>query len=53
MAQATVQGPSRELLLGALSPLERRLVERSAPDTRLLAIARIDYLVSTRPAALG
>ena len=52
MAQATVQDPSRELLLGALSPLERRLVERSAPAARQLAIARIDFLISKRPAAL-
>lgn len=52
MAQATVQGPGREGLLGALSPLERRLVERSAPHLRRLAIARIDFLVSTRPVAL-
>ena len=52
MAQATVQGPSRELLLGALSPLERRVVERSAPGTRRLAIARVDFLVSDHPAAL-
>jgi hypothetical protein len=33
-------------------PLERRLIERTAPGTRRLAIARIDFLVSTRPAAL-
>ena len=52
MAQAMVLGPMREVLLGALSPLERRLIERSAPRTRRLAIARIDFLVSTRPAAL-
>ncbi|MGZ3445819.1 MAG: hypothetical protein ACXWLG_10145, partial [Myxococcaceae bacterium] len=52
MAQATVQGPSRELLLDALSPLERRLVELSAPGTHRLAIARIDFLVPGRPAAL-
>ncbi|HZX41623.1 MAG TPA: hypothetical protein VFE93_07265, partial [Myxococcaceae bacterium] len=52
MAQATVQGPSRELLLGALSPLERRLIERSAVAARQLAIARIDFLISNRPAAL-
>ncbi len=52
MAQATVQGPSRELLLGALSPLERQLVELSAPGTHRLAIARIDFLVPGRPAAL-
>jgi hypothetical protein len=52
MAQATVLGPSREILLGALSPLERRLVERCAPHTRRLVIARIDFLVSDRPAAL-
>ena len=52
MAQATVQGPSRELLLGALSPLERRLVELSAPGTHRLAIARVDFLVSSHPAAL-
>ena len=52
MAQAIALGPSRELILGALSPLERRLIERSAPGTRRLAIARIDFLVSTRPGAL-
>ena len=52
MAQAIVLGPSRELLLRALSPLERRLIERSAPRSRALAIARIDFLVSSRPAAL-
>jgi len=52
MAQAVVLGASREVLLGALSPLERRLIERSAPGTRRLAIARIDFLVSTQPAAL-
>ena len=52
MAQAMVLGPSRETLLGALSPLERRLIERSAPQTHRLAIARIDFLVSRRPVAL-
>jgi hypothetical protein len=52
MAQATVQGPSRELLLGALSPLERRMVELSSPGTARLAIARVDFLVPSRPAAL-
>jgi hypothetical protein len=52
MAQATVQGPSPELLLGALSPLEQRLVELSAPGTQRLVIARVDFLVSARPAAL-
>jgi hypothetical protein len=52
MAQAIALGPSREVILGALSPLERRLIERSAPGTRRLAIARIDFLVSARPAAL-
>jgi hypothetical protein len=52
MAQAIALGSSRELILGALSPLERRLIERSAPETRRLAIARVDFMVSTRPAAL-
>jgi len=52
MAQSTVQGPSRELLLGALSPLERRLVEVSSPGTARLAISRVDFLVPSRPAAL-
>jgi hypothetical protein len=52
MAQAVVRGPRREDLLGALSPLERRLVEHSAPHMRRLAIARIDFLVSARPMAL-
>jgi hypothetical protein len=52
MAQSVVLGASRDLLLGALSPLERRLIERSAPRSRRLAIARIDFLVSGEPAAL-
>jgi hypothetical protein len=52
MAQATIQGPGREVLLGALSPLERQLVERAAPRMRRLAIARIDFLVGARPVAL-
>jgi hypothetical protein len=52
MAQSTVQGPDREVLLGALSPLERRLVERSSPRTKALAIARVDFLVAGRPRAL-
>jgi hypothetical protein len=52
MAQAVVQGPDRALLLAALSPLERRLVERSAPRTRALAIARVDFLVGAEPQAL-
>jgi hypothetical protein len=52
MAQAVVQGADRELLLAALSPLERRLVERSSPRTRALAITRVDFLVGEQPRAL-
>ena len=52
MAQSTVQGRDREVLLGALSPLERRLVERSSPRTKALAITRVDFLVGDRPRAL-
>ena len=52
MAQAIVAGPSRELLLSALSPLERRVVELASPGMRRLAIARIDFLVNRTPAAL-
>ena len=52
MAQAVVHGPDRAWLLDSLGPLERRIVERSAPSLRLLAIARVDFFAARRLAAL-
>jgi len=52
MAQAVVQGEDRACLLDSLGPLERRIVERSAPALRLLAITRVDFFAARRLAAL-
>lgn len=45
MAHAILAGPSRELLLGALSPLERQLAEKTFARSRTLATTRIDYFI--------
>lgn len=52
MAQSILRGPSKELLLGALGPLERKVVEGSFESLHRLAITRVDYFVSDRPYAL-
>lgn len=53
MAQATLGGPDRGLLLDAMSPLERRLAEATFPHLRGLATTRVDYFVAHgRPYAL-
>ena len=52
MAQALVSGAERAVLLDSLGPLERRIVERSAPSLRLLAIARVDFFAARHLAAL-
>ncbi|MBU8896889.1 hypothetical protein KRR26_14820 [Corallococcus sp. M34] len=53
MTRAVLDGPDAELLLGALSPLERSLAERTWRQATRLATTRVDYFVSGgRPWAL-
>jgi hypothetical protein len=52
MARAVLSGSAADLLLGALSPLERRYAERMGRSLRRLATARVDFFVSDRPWAL-
>ncbi len=52
MARATVGGPARDLLLSALSPLERSVAEATWNTPLPLATTRVDYFVSERPWAL-
>ncbi|MCP3101353.1 hypothetical protein LZ198_20985 [Myxococcus sp. K15C18031901] len=46
MARAILGGPDAAELLGALSPLERALAERTWRDSQRLATTRVDYFVS-------
>ncbi|NTX03695.1 hypothetical protein [Myxococcus llanfairpwllgwyngyllgogerychwyrndrobwllllantysiliogogogochensis] len=46
MARATLEGPDAQELLGALSPLERTLAERTWRQSARLATTRVDYFVS-------
>jgi len=43
LSRAVLAGPDRELLLGALSPLERRLAEATFHRVTHLATVRVDY----------
>ncbi|XHF28929.1 hypothetical protein NR792_12440 [Corallococcus exercitus] len=53
MARAMLGGPDAEVLLGALSPLERRLAQATWEASRKLVTTRVDYFVSGgRPWAL-
>lgn len=53
MAQATLAGTDRELILSALSPVERRVAEATHPHFTGLATTRVDYFASAdRPFAL-
>ncbi|MHB8877218.1 MAG: hypothetical protein ACYC8T_26265 [Myxococcaceae bacterium] len=54
MSRAMLSGEARELLLSALSPLERTLAEKTWQDARLLATTRVDFFVDgrSRPFAL-
>jgi hypothetical protein len=45
MARATLAGPQRELLLGGLSPLERKLAEATWQQSTRLATTRVDYFI--------
>lgn len=52
MARSTLAGPERELLLSALSPLERALAEQTFARAELLVTTRVDYFVARRAFAL-
>ena len=53
MTRAMLGGADAERLLGALSPLERRLIERTWPALQRLATTRVDYFVdASGPRAL-
>lgn len=45
ISRAVLAGSDRELLLSALSPLERRLAEKTFEATSLLATTRVDYFI--------
>lgn len=54
MADAVLNGGSREVLLGAMSPLERALCEKTWQRASRLATTRVDFFVNTanQPRAL-
>jgi hypothetical protein len=52
MSRTVLAGPDRELLLSALSPLERRLAEDTFAQVSMLATTRVDYFVAGTPFAL-
>ncbi len=52
MAGAVLDGSASEVLLGALSPLERALSERTWRQLSRLATTRVDFFVDTAPRAL-
>jgi hypothetical protein len=47
MADAVLNGGSKEVLLGALSPLERSIAERTWQQVVRLATTRVDFFVDT------
>lgn len=52
MTRAVLAGEAREVLLGALSPLERTLAERTWRHLTRIATTRVDFFVDTAPRAL-
>lgn len=46
MAQAVLGGTARELIAGALSPLERTLADKTYAAIRRLAVTRVDFFVA-------
>jgi hypothetical protein len=53
LSRAVLAGPNRELLLGALSPLERQLAEATFHRATQLVTVRVDYFEQgTQPFAL-
>lgn len=51
-ARWLMAGSERHVVLAALSPVERRLVEATWNRTSAIAVARVDFLVHTEPLAL-
>ncbi len=47
MADAVLNGGTRDVLLGALSPLERSIAERTWPQVYRLATTRVDFFVDS------
>lgn len=45
MARAVLAGEARELLSGAMSPIEKQVLERTAAHVERLATIRVDYFV--------
>jgi hypothetical protein len=52
MARATLEGPNAEVILSALSPLERRVAQDTYAQVTMLATTRVDYFVAGTPFAL-
>jgi hypothetical protein len=54
MTEAVLNGGTRDVLLGALSPLERSIAERTWAHITRLATTRVDYFINTanQPRAL-
>jgi hypothetical protein len=52
VSRAVLAGEAPEVLLGALSPLERQLAVATHARLERLAVTRVDYFVSDRPWAL-
>lgn len=52
MARAVLAGPAKELLLGALSPLERKLAEATFERLTTLVTTRVDFFVGAKVRAL-
>jgi hypothetical protein len=54
MTEAVLNGGTRDVLLGALSPLERSLAERTWAHVTRLATTRVDYFINSanQPRAL-
>lgn len=52
MARAVLGGPAKQMLLGGLSPLERRTAELTFQWTRPLVTTRVDFFVGKTVSAL-
>ncbi len=52
MSRAVCLGTARELVLGALSPLERKLCEATVAHTDTLVTTRVDFFVGSTVSAL-
>lgn len=46
LAKSVLSGSARDLIAGALSPLERKMAERTSARIERLATTRVDYFVS-------